>query len=127
MPVMHPDPLSNPSGSIKLVAHHCGKNGRWSTTTLIVLLYLVINLIGRLGVAAFGLTYDINDNVEVEYPVKLPNFGDDKFLGADGKIHTPLVQLNNFELAGLSSTPAMFDWLDPSSYTMADISGRGPD
>jgi hypothetical protein len=48
--------MPNPTGSLKLVLHHCGQSGKWSKTTTIVLVYLVVNIAGRLSVAIFGLT-----------------------------------------------------------------------
>jgi hypothetical protein len=67
--------MPNPTGSLKLIVHHCGRSGNWSVTTWIVLAYLLVNIIGRLSVATFGLTYDLNENAKVDYPVMLHDFG----------------------------------------------------
>jgi hypothetical protein len=66
--------MPNPTGSLALIMHHCGPSGRFSSTTVIVLIYLVVNILGRLSVAVFGLTYDLNENAGIEYPVLLPDF-----------------------------------------------------
>jgi hypothetical protein len=67
--------MPNPTGSLKLIVHHCGRSGTWSVTTWTVLAYLLVNIIGRLSVATFGLTYDLNENAKVDYPVMLHDFG----------------------------------------------------
>jgi hypothetical protein len=73
--------MPKPTGSLKLIVHHCGPNGKWSVTTWIVLAYLLFNIIGRLSVAAFGLTYDLNENASVDYPVMLHDFGHWDWMG----------------------------------------------
>jgi hypothetical protein len=39
-----------------------------------VALYLVLNVAGRLSVAFFGLTFDLNEALEIEYPIKITNW-----------------------------------------------------
>jgi hypothetical protein len=75
--------MPNPTGALKLIAHDCGPNGRWSVTTLVVLAYLLVNIIGRLAVATFGLTYDLNENAGVDYPVMLNDFGSRDWMQLD--------------------------------------------
>jgi hypothetical protein len=67
--------MHTPAGAFKLTCHHLGSKGKWSRTTVIVLVYLIVNIAGRLSVAAFGLTYDFNENVGIEYPAKVTDFG----------------------------------------------------
>jgi hypothetical protein len=66
--------MPNPTGSLKLVMHQCGRGGKWSKATTTVLVYLVMNIVGRLSVAIFGLTYDLNENAGIEYPVLYTDF-----------------------------------------------------
>lgn len=67
--------MHTPTGAFKLICHHLGPNGKRSRTTAIVAVYLITNVLGRLSVATFGLTYDLNENVGVEYPAKVTDFG----------------------------------------------------
>jgi hypothetical protein len=66
--------IHNPTGALKLIHHHVVSQGKCSTTTLIVTLYLLVNIVGRLSVAAFGLTYNLDENVGVEYPIAVTDF-----------------------------------------------------
>lgn len=68
------------TGSLKLILHHSWNGQQWSRTTWIVLLYLLINLVGRLSVAVFGLTYDLNKEAGVEYPVMVNSFETNQWL-----------------------------------------------
>ncbi|GAB1318624.1 hypothetical protein MFIFM68171_08834 [Madurella fahalii] len=96
---VHPWPLL---GSLKLIAHHC-HNGRRTITTLVVLAYLLLDIIGRLSLATFGLTYDLNENAGVNYPVMLNDFGTRECLTA---------------------LSIMYDQSGPSTYNMRYISGQ---
>ncbi|PWW73371.1 hypothetical protein C7212DRAFT_288142 [Tuber magnatum] len=52
--------MPSPSGSAALIFAHIRK-WRLSMTTLIVLIYLLVNIIGRFSVAIFGLTFNLAD------------------------------------------------------------------
>jgi hypothetical protein len=65
--------MHNPTGTLRLLGHQIGCN-KLSVTTIVALAYLIFNMAGRLGVAAFGLVYNLNENVEVQYPVMVTNF-----------------------------------------------------
>ena len=52
--------MPSPTGSAKLLIAHI-REWRLSQTTLIVMLYLFINITGRFSVAIFGLTYNLVD------------------------------------------------------------------
>ncbi|KAK0711757.1 hypothetical protein B0H67DRAFT_491133 [Lasiosphaeris hirsuta] len=117
--------MPNPTGSLKLIVHACGRNGKWSVTTVIVLAYLVVNIIGRLSVAIFGLTYDLNEKAGVEYPVTLPDFGTRGWMQLDGP-DSNLGEVTNFALASLT-VRTMYNQSDPSAYNMKNISGLGLD
>lgn len=39
------------------------------------MVYLLADIIGRISVAAFGLTFDLNEEPRIEYPTKLTNWG----------------------------------------------------
>jgi len=65
--------MQSPTGSAKLLIEHVRK-WRWSLTTFIVMLYLLVNITGRFSVAIFGLTYNlVDDSVEV-YPTLTTNW-----------------------------------------------------
>ncbi|KAK5655738.1 hypothetical protein OQA88_5275 [Cercophora sp. LCS_1] len=118
--------MSNPTGSLKLILHHCRRANKWSATTSIVLAYLVVNIIGRLSVAAFGLTYDLNENAGIDYPVMLPDFGAREWM----KLETTdrdLGQMANFALSSFIVADTKYNQSDPSTYTMRNISGLGLD
>ena len=36
--------------------------------------YLLVNIIGRLSVAVFGLTFDLNEQPGIEYPTRVTNW-----------------------------------------------------
>ena len=56
--------MVSPTGSAKLLVAHV-QEWRLSTTTFIVMLYLLVNITGRFSVAIFGLTYNlVDDSVE---------------------------------------------------------------
>ncbi|KAK4455267.1 hypothetical protein QBC34DRAFT_460104 [Podospora aff. communis PSN243] len=120
--------MPNPTGSLKLVMHHCGWSKKWSTTTTIVLVYLVVNIIGRLSVAIFDLTYDLNDNAGIEYPVMYTDFGGPEWMRAEPPSENQdLGQINNFALAGLTVVDTKHNRSDPSTYNMKNISGKSLD
>ncbi|RYP01586.1 hypothetical protein DL765_010851 [Monosporascus sp. GIB2] len=119
--------MPNPTGSLKLVFHHSGAHGKWSGTTLIVVLYLLVNIIGRLSVAAFGLTYDLDENAGIEYPVMINDFGTSEWIVGQGPSYSDqdLGRVSNYALTGLTSVPTEYNMSDPSTYTMTNISGLG--
>jgi len=65
--------MASPTGAFKLI-YYDTKKLKWTTTTTIVALYLLVNIIGRLSVAGFGLTFDLNELPGIEYPVLLPDW-----------------------------------------------------
>lgn len=58
--------MKSPTGSAKLLIAHF-REWRVSLTTFIVMLYLFVNVTGRLSVAIFGLTYNLEDK-----PIEIP-------------------------------------------------------
>lgn len=74
--------MHNPTGTIRLIGHQLRKH-KWSATTFVALLYLVFTTISTLAVAAFGLVYNLKENVQVSYPVMVTNFGNKEFLIKD--------------------------------------------
>ncbi|KAK3352775.1 hypothetical protein B0T25DRAFT_455920, partial [Lasiosphaeria hispida] len=50
------------------------KEWRWTRIMMIVLLYLLHNVGGRLSVATFGLTFDLNEFSGIEYPIVVANW-----------------------------------------------------
>ena len=65
--------MSPPTGSLRLIKRHI-RQLRISRTTFIVTVYLVINVLGRLSVAIFGLAYNIMDQTGIEYPILATNW-----------------------------------------------------
>ena len=65
--------MSPPAGSLRLVWRHI-LHGTTSRTTFIVTAYLIINVLGRLSVAVFGLTYNMMDRTGIEYPILSTNW-----------------------------------------------------
>ena len=65
--------MAPPTGSLRLIWRHLWKDGT-SQTTWIVTAYLILNVFGRLSVAAFGLTYNIMDRTGIEYPILSTNW-----------------------------------------------------
>ncbi|XP_014561713.1 hypothetical protein COCVIDRAFT_85780 [Bipolaris victoriae FI3] len=66
--------ISNPTGAAKLIWIHTVHKRKWCVTTVTVLVYLLANIIGRLSVAAFGLTFDLNEEQRIEYPTSITNW-----------------------------------------------------
>ncbi|KAL2265713.1 hypothetical protein VTJ83DRAFT_6813 [Remersonia thermophila] len=130
--------MQNPSRSLELVFHQLRRDKKLSTTALVVLVYVAFNVAARLGVAAFGLVYDINENVEIEHPVMVTDFGSGEWLSSNGAatkdpakaIH--MLQLNQDKAdslanVGLMTVPIPFDASDPSTYTTNNIGVHGLD
>ncbi|KAG0633223.1 hypothetical protein HOY80DRAFT_930306 [Tuber brumale] len=65
--------MSPPVGSLRLISRHI-RERRVSRTTFIVTAYLVTNVIGRLSVAIFGLSYNMPDKTGIEYPILATNW-----------------------------------------------------
>ena len=65
--------MSPPAGSLQLIKRHI-QELRISRTTLIVTLYLITNVLGRLSVAIFGLAYNIMDQTGIQYPILATNW-----------------------------------------------------
>jgi hypothetical protein len=64
--------MANPTGSVRLILHHTFVTRKWTTTTVVTLIYLVYNMVGRLCVAGFGVTYDVNEIVS--FPVLITDW-----------------------------------------------------
>ena len=65
--------MSPPTGSLRLVKRHI-RERRISRTTFIVTVYLIINVLGRLSVAIFGLAYNMMDKTGIDYPILATNW-----------------------------------------------------
>jgi len=62
-----------PAGSLRLIKRHI-RELRISRTTIIVTIYFIINVLGRLSVAIFGLAYNMMDKTGIEYPILATNW-----------------------------------------------------
>ncbi|KAK0707873.1 hypothetical protein B0H67DRAFT_648009 [Lasiosphaeris hirsuta] len=118
--------MANPTGAFKVVWHHAVGRGKWSATSGIVLGYLVVNIIGRLSVAAFGLTYDLNENAGVEYPPKVTDFGSSNWVNGNDSVRN-MRRMTEYALPGFWLVPTEYNISDPSTYTTTNISGSGLD
>ena len=72
--------MGPPTGSLRLIWRYLRKKGI-SRTTWIVAGYLMINVFGRLSVAAFGLTYNMMDRTGVGYPILSTNWASVSWAG----------------------------------------------
>ncbi|KAH7558279.1 hypothetical protein J3E72DRAFT_370553 [Bipolaris maydis] len=104
------------------------------------MIYLLANITGRLSVAAFGLTFDLNKEPRIEYPIKIANWGtddwfDDSALSRDYEIsdsaafdliYQNLQRMNRYATIGLSNMPDDgFNFRNSSTYNMENIGGHG--
>ncbi|KAK0719173.1 hypothetical protein B0H67DRAFT_451006, partial [Lasiosphaeris hirsuta] len=65
--------MARPTGALSLVWQRTRRRKK-PATTLIAALYLVFNVVLRLSVAFVGLTYNLNERPEIEYPVKMADW-----------------------------------------------------
>ncbi|KAK0611296.1 hypothetical protein B0T14DRAFT_325418 [Immersiella caudata] len=132
--------MQNPTGSLRLVANHYLR-GHWTTTTTIVLAYLLFNIVGRLSVATFGLTFDLNEEDAVEYPAMVTDWGSSSWLDVTAEsFHVDelgsssatraLDVLSVYTRVGGMTAPIEYggDWIEGSeTKTKHNISGRSID
>jgi hypothetical protein len=86
--------MANPTGALRLIWHHTVKDRKWTFTTTAVMIYLLTNIIGRLSVAAFGLTFDLNEQPGIEYPVMVTNWGTDAWFNQSADTFTEIIDKN---------------------------------
>jgi hypothetical protein len=67
--------MEPPQGALRLVWQHV-QEWKWTRTTSIVALYLVVNISGRLSVAIFGLTFNLAETLGIEYPIQRSNWSE---------------------------------------------------
>ncbi|KAK3291976.1 uncharacterized protein B0H64DRAFT_377535 [Chaetomium fimeti] len=130
---------TSPTGSLKLIWHHAtDRNARWTRTTWAVLLYLLVNVLGRFSIAALGLAYNLNEIPYTEYPVMVPDWSSKPWYHATNRTdpdypyvpfrhHHTIRNWNAYATLALSALPADFDVDDPSSYNTRNIGGKGLD
>ncbi|KAK6496291.1 hypothetical protein TWF481_002316 [Arthrobotrys musiformis] len=126
--------IHNPTGALRLIWHHTA-NGKWTFTTLAVTVFLFLNISARLSVAAFGLTFDLNEVPSIEYQIKVADWSTrdwfdlskDSLTGAfdDNVVVEPT--LSNYATFGLLTAPTNFDQKSPSSYNTTNLGGQGLD
>ncbi|KAJ5031368.1 hypothetical protein PSV08DRAFT_173340 [Bipolaris maydis] len=123
--------IPNPTGAVKLIWIHTVQKQRWCVTTVIVMIYLLANITGRLSVAAFGLTFDLNKEPRIEYPIKIANWGtddwfDDSALSRDYEISDSAAFDLIYQNLRLSNMPDDgFNFRNSSTYNMENIGGHG--
>ena len=69
--------MGSPTGALKVV-YNQGWPWKWTKTTVIVALYLITNVAGRLSVAIFGLTFSLNDESVINYAVRVTDWNTSK-------------------------------------------------
>ena len=69
--------MGSPTGAFKVV-YDQGWPWKWTKTTVIVALYLITNVAGRLSVAIFGLTFSLNDESGINYAVRVTDWNSSK-------------------------------------------------
>lgn len=97
--------MSDPVGSFHLLWSHT-KSLRWTKITVVALLYLLFNIIGRLSVAGFGLTFDLNEVDGIEYPVKVTSWDTSRLANAPNLTTLSLPFFYNSE--GFQSTIGIY-------------------
>ncbi|KAK6507928.1 hypothetical protein TWF481_006349 [Arthrobotrys musiformis] len=128
--------MANPTGSLKLIWQHTVKDRKWTKTTLAVAIFLVVNIAGRLSVAVFGLTFDLNEQPGIEYPVMVTDWstGDwfdlaadapKRHFGDNGAANPSLVRMNNYAAIALSAGGMDFNETDPVDYNVTNLGGQG--
>lgn len=127
---------------------------KWSITTIVVMVYLIVNIVGRLSVAAFGLTFDLNEQPGIDYPIKITNWNTDEWLNQSATtdmdydffnqnmrefktrylfysekllISLMAALMNKYATVGLSTVPSEFDSKNPLTYNATNITGHGFD
>ncbi|RVD80415.1 uncharacterized protein DFL_008312 [Arthrobotrys flagrans] len=130
--------MAQPTGALRLIWYHT-KNGRWTVTTIVVAGFLLINIIGRLSVAAFGLTFDLNELPGIEYPVMVTDWGSKDWLDLprgsltgdfekDREFLFPdFTQVNGHATVGLVTVPIEFNHTDQGNYNVTNLGGQGID
>jgi hypothetical protein len=117
--------MAEPTGALRLMWRHT-RDWRWTFTTWITTLYLLLNIIGRLSIATLGLTFDTNEDVTIEYSAMATDWGSQDWfslpvgdLAGDasdyreyGSTHS---RMNDYAMRGLLMTPISLDESDPSS------------
>ncbi|GAB1312059.1 hypothetical protein MFIFM68171_02269 [Madurella fahalii] len=104
-------PQRTPKGDSK----RCSDGRPWATT-LIVALYLLINVVGRLSVAAFGLAYSLNEIPGIDYPVKVTDWSSKAWLDEEGIFYGPAFNGNiGIEYIGLEDHPSKDNVLHSSA------------
>jgi hypothetical protein len=68
-----------PSIAFRMVAHQA-RHRSWSPAMLAGVAYLALNVVSRLSVAVFGFTYNLNEEVQIHYPVMATDFGSEKWV-----------------------------------------------
>ncbi|KAF8246319.1 hypothetical protein K440DRAFT_685595 [Wilcoxina mikolae CBS 423.85] len=91
--------MAPPTGAIRLIFAHV-KEKRWTRTTLVAIIYLFINVAGRLSVAVFGLSFNIADQPEVLYPLTMSNWSPPNWIHPeiDQKIPTDKMTWRDFNV-----------------------------
>ena len=65
--------MAPPTRSLRLIKRHI-RERRISRTTVIVTVYLLSNILGRLSVAIFGLAFNLKDGEGIIYPILATNW-----------------------------------------------------
>ncbi|RYP28805.1 hypothetical protein DL767_007023 [Monosporascus sp. MG133] len=90
--------MVNPTASLKLITGRI-KDRQWMLTTFVATLYLLVNIVSRLSIAAFGLTFDLNEVTGIEYPVKVTDWSTDEWFRVNVHKNTLVGDFSDYESA----------------------------
>ncbi|KAK5659835.1 hypothetical protein OQA88_13298 [Cercophora sp. LCS_1] len=102
------------TGTLRLLWFRSVSSEKWTVTTLVALLYLVINTLGRLSVASIGLAFDVNENVSAIQPIRLSDWNSSDWFDLQksvlygtesdyysGYFKVPMAQMQEFASLGM--------------------------
>ncbi|ORY15946.1 hypothetical protein BCR34DRAFT_597992 [Clohesyomyces aquaticus] len=124
--------MANPTGALRLVWYHTIMDRRWSMTTVVVAVYLIFNVVARLSVAAFGLTFDLTDTPDVEYPVKVTDWNTTEWFNQSALegydvLNQHCKLMNRYATIGLSAVSSQRESRSISINNATNITGHGLD
>ncbi|KAK3985424.1 hypothetical protein QBC44DRAFT_275230 [Cladorrhinum sp. PSN332] len=118
--------IGTPTGSLKLMWSHTWSGKGWTTTTVVVFLYYIVAILGRISVASLGLTFELSEEDGVDFPVMITDWNTTRWV--DGRQDSDtMARFGEYALVGLATAPVSFNKTDQASWTMKNVSGYGLD
>lgn len=116
--------IGEPTGSLRLLWGHTWRGKGWTKTTIIVLLYFIASILARISVAGLGLTFELNEEAGVDYPVMMTDWRDPGWITEPDPRET-LRRFVDFASVGLATSPLSLNKSDPASWTTENVDGLG--